>query len=616
MLALFAAGSILAAPELPRLPPIQRQPQVTYLDRNGQVLAVRGGRYGPPVNLKAVPAYVPGAFIAIEDRRFYEHNGMDPRGIARAVVTDIVKGRLAEGASTITQQLARNLFLSQERTAERKAKEAIYAIQLERTYSKQQILALYLSRVYFGSGAYGLEAASQRYFGKPAAKLTVREAAMMAAILKAPSDYNPADNPEKSAERSRLVLDAMVETGVISAAQAAKAKAETPRVRKGDTATAAQYFIDWIDDQALKAAGPLKQDIVVETTLDLPMETTAAAAIRNTVARYEDQRVEQAAVVAVDGLGRVRAMVGGVDYVRAPFNRAVEAKRQAGSAWKPFVYLAALEAGRTPETLVVDEPLTLGAWSPRNYEDGFAGPMTMEQALGRSINTVAVRLADEVGRPQVAGVAYRLGIKSTINTDPAMALGTTLVSPLELAQAYGAFSNGGYKVQAYGIERVRTTGGKVLWQRSVPKPASVVGNPALSDLNRMTRYVVAAGTGTKAQIPGRDIAGKTGTTSDYKDAWFAGYSGGFTTVVWVGRDDATAMRRITGSSAPVDIWKTFMTSALKRVPAMAIPPGSPPPAPLPPPILVTDDPAALPPAVAGPAPATQPIPPAAPQPAL
>ena len=581
MIALFAATAVLASgANLPTLPPIRRDPQVTYLDRSGAVLGVRGGRFAPPVNVDKLPAYVPAAFVAIEDRRFYEHTGFDPVGIARAIVADLSDGR-RQGASTITQQLARNLYLSADQTVERKAREIVYAVQLEQTYSKKQILGLYLSRVYFGGGAYGLEAASQRFFNKPAARLSVREAAMLAGVLKSPTHYNPADNPEASAQRSRLVLAAMVETGVLSRADQAKALSQTPKVAKVAPTASAQYFVDWLDGQTRQLTGAPKQDLVVETTLDLPMETAAGATLRRVVAAHGKQGIGQAALVAVDGAGRVRAMVGGVDYAKGPYNRAVDAHRQAGSAWKPFVYLAAMEAGRTPDTMVTDEPVTINGWSPRNYEPGFLGPLTLEQALAHSINTVAARLADEVGRHNVAGAAHRAGIVSVVNTDPAMALGTTLVTPLEMTQAYLTFANGGDRVAAYGLERIRTTGGQVLYQRKAVAPAPAVSNPALSELNQMLRTVMASGTGVNARVPGYDLAGKTGTTSDYKDAWFCGFTGGFASCVWMGRDDAKPMVRVSGAGAPSEAWKGFMQTALKRVPARAIPPGPPPPPPPP-----------------------------------
>lgn len=591
MISLAVAASLsITAPELPPLPPIKREPQVVYVDRAGAVLGVRGGRYGPAVDIAKLPAHVPAAFVAIEDRRFYEHRGFDPVGIARAIVVNAEQGRAAQGASTITQQLARNLFLSADQTMERKAKEVLYAVQLERTYSKKQILGLYLSRVYFGSGAYGIEQASRRYFGKPAAKLTLREAATLAGVLKSPTKYNPLEEPQNAAQRADLVLAAMVETGAITPAQRKQAMAQPLKLAAGPYSTSANYFIDWIDGQRRALVGAPKQDVIVETTLDSAMEAAAASTAKAVVARYQAQGVSQAALVALDGQGRVRAMVGGVDYASAPYNRAVTAKRQAGSAWKPFVYLAALEAGRTPDMTVVDEPITIGTWSPQNYSGAFAGTLTLEQAVAQSTNTVAVRLADEVGRGNVAATAKRLGIVSPINTDPAMALGTSLVSPLEMAQAYAAFGNGGNRAQAYGIERIRTVGGQVLYQRKPSSQAAVIGNPALSDLNRMLRGVVRSGTGTRAAIAGYDLAGKTGTTSDYKDAWFAGYTGGFTAVVWMGADNGAPMKRVTGGAAPAELWRGFMATALKRIPAQPIPAGPPPVvAPPPPPPAETID---------------------------
>ena len=574
--AILAAGQLsLSAPELPRLPPLTREPQITYVDRSGAVIGVRGGQFAPPVDLARLPAYVPAAFVSIEDRRFYDHDGVDPMGVARAIVKDITKGKM-EGGSTITQQLARVLYLNTDQTVERKATEALYAIQLERAYSKKQILALYLSRTNYGSGAYGLEAAAQRYFNKPAAKLTLREAAMLAAIMKSPTHYNPVADPDKSAERTRLVLDAMVDTGAITPAQRDKALAEHPKVWKTAPTAPAQYFVDWLDDQVRASVGKPRQDLVVDTTLDLGSEIAAGEAAKAATVKYAKQGVEQAAVVTLDGFGRVRTMVGGVDYQTAPFNRAVDAHRQAGSAWKPFVYLTAMEAGRTPDLQVVDEPVTINGWSPRNDEPEFRGQVTLEQALAHSINTVAARLADEVGRDNVAVTAHRMGIVSTINTDPAMALGTSLVTPLEMAQAYDPFGNGGWGVSAYGLERIRTTAGQVLWQQRPPALRPAVFNPALGEMQQMMRSVMKFGTGTHAMVKGYDLAGKTGTTTDYKDAWFCGVTGGMVTVVWVGRDNNKPMRGVYGADAPSDIWRTYMTTALKRLPNSAILPGATP----------------------------------------
>ena len=554
------------------------------------------------MDLAKLPPYVPAAFVAIEDRRFYSHAGFDAMGMARALVADLGEGRAAQGASTITQQLARNLFLTSDRTVERKGIELVYAVELEQKYSKQQILGLYLSRVYFGAGAYGLEAASERYFDKPAARLTIREAAMLAALMKSPTDYNPIEQPDRSAERTNLVLDAMVDTGAITAAERAKAEAQTPKVWKTAANASAQYFVDWLQPWTSQQVANARQDVVVETTLDLPTEMAAGEAASATVARYARDDVSQAALVSLDGQGRIRAMIGGVDYDASTYNRAILAHRQAGSSWKPFIYLAAMEAGQTPDTMVVDEPVTIGNWSPRNFEAGYLGQITLEHALAQSINTVAARLADQVGRPVVAADARRLGILSPINTDPAMALGTSLVTPFEMAEAYDAFSNGGYRVGAFGVERIRTTGGQTLYRAPPPVTVPAIGNPALSELDRMLRTVVASGTGVHAAIPGYDIAGKTGTTSDYKDAWFCGFTGGLTTVVWMGRDDNAPMRGITGGSAPAAFWHAFMVRAVHRLPVTSIPygPAASAPATV---IPASIGPAPLGPAPTGPAPA-------------
>jgi penicillin-binding protein 1A len=571
---------------------------VTYLDRSGAVLGVRGGRYGPPVDIGKLPPYVPAAFVAIEDRRFYEHPGFDALGMARAIVADLGAGRAAQGASTITQQLARNLFLSSERTMERKAEELMLAVELEQTYSKRQILGLYLSRVYFGAGAYGIEAAARRYFDKPAARLTLREAAMLAALLKSPTDYSPIDQPQRSKARAELVLAAMVETGAITAAERSKAAAQTPRVWKSAPTAPAQFFVDWLDSETRRLVGAPREDLKVETTLDMPTEAAAAEAARSVVTRFEAKGASQAALVALDAQGRVRALIGGVDYGASPFDRAVEAHRQAGSAWKPFVYLAAMEAGLTPDTIEVDEPVTIRGWSPRDFEPEYLGAITLERALAQSINTVAARLADTVGQGVVAADARRLGITSPINTDPAMALGTSLVTPLEMASAYGAFGNGGDRVAAWGVERIRSEGGRVLYQHRAAAPAPVIGNPALSEVDRMLRTVIVSGTGARAAIAGRDLAGKTGTTSDYRDAWFCGFTGGLTTVVWMGRDDNAPMRSITGGGAPTELWRAFMARAVRRLPTGPIPFGPPmpvAPAPAPPPAPVAAPPTETPP---------------------
>jgi penicillin-binding protein 1A len=577
----FVLAVSLGLPQLdiPKLPPITRDPQVTFLDRNGAVIGVRGGRYGPPVDIAKLPSYVPAAFVAIEDRRFYEHSGFDVEGMARAILTDVGAGRAAQGASTITQQLARNLFLTPTQSIRRKVQELILAVWLETKFSKKQLLALYLNRVNFGGGAYGIEAASQRYFNKPAAQLTLGEAALLAGAMKGPSRYNPAANSERAAKRATLVLNAMVETGAITPAERDAAFATPVHVSATLASQRAQYFTDWLDGQVRALIGKEPtEDLVVETTLDLPIQAAAEQAVRNGVAGHANQGVEQGALVALDGQGRIRAYVGGASYADSQYDRVTEAQRQAGSSFKPFVYLTAMEAGHTPGEQVVDEPLTIGNWSPRNFENKYLGPITLETALAQSINTVAARLANEVGANNVAATAHRLGITSQIQTDPSMALGAVEVTPLEMAEAYDAFANGGFRAHAYGIERIRTAGGQVLYDHGVEQaqPQSVIPQPALSEMTEMLRQVVASGTGARAKIGGFDLAGKTGTTSDYRDAWFVGFTGGFVTAVWVGRDDDTPMKRVTGGGAPAEIWRAFMAPVLPHIQAQTIPGGAAP----------------------------------------
>jgi len=604
LLPILIAGSLASSlPQLPQLPEIKRAPQVTYVDRSGAVLGVRGGPAPPPVDLARLPAYVPAAFVAIEDRRFYQHAGFDAVGIARALATDLFKGRMAQGASTITQQLIRNLFLTNDQTLERKTEEVLLAVQMEQKYSKQQILALYLSRVYFGSGCTGIEAASRRYFDKPAARLTVREAATLAAILKSPTGYSPVEHPDKSAQRTRLVLDAMVDTGAITPAERAHALAHPPKIYAADPARPAQYFVDWTDQQVRRLTGPPVEDLVVQTTLDMPMQQDAARAAREVLA--QERSGLQAALVAVDSQGAVRAMVGGADYGASPFNRAVLARRQAGSAWKPFVYLTAMEAGRTPDTQEVDEPVTIAGWSPRNHTDAYLGQITLEQALAESVNTVAAKVADEVGRDNVAATARRLGITSPINTDPAMALGTSQVTPLEMASAYGAFADGGVRVDAYAVQKITTAGGRLIWRRPAPRPVQVIQNPSLGEMNQMLRAVIAEGTGVHAAIARYDLAGKTGTTSDSKDGWFCGFTGGFSACAWMGRDDAHPVAHLAGGGPPAQLWRAFMVQALPRAGATPIPPG-PAPVIVAPPTLATAPPPPAPTLPATPPPAQAP----------
>jgi penicillin-binding protein 1A len=579
---IFVGGFLLVfardLPDTSNLYDIHRQPSITYLDRSGAVVAIRGSQIAPPANINALPAYVPAAFVAIEDHQFYHHFGFNPWGMLTAEIYNLShRGGTLRGGSTITQQLARNLFLTPAQTYRRKAQELILAVWLELHFSKKQILALYLNRVNFGGGAYGIEAAAQRYFDKPASSLTLGEAALLAAEMKGPSRYNPAANSVRAAKRATIVLNEMASQGFITTAERDEAFAKPVHVSETLADQRAQYFVDWLDTQVRAQVGEPTQDLVVETTLDLPIQAAAEQAVRAGVTAHSAQGVAQGALIALDGQGRIRAYVGGADYAESQYDRATLARRQAGSAFKPFVYLTAMEAGHKPSDPVVDEPITIGNWTPHNYTGRYLGPISLETALAQSINTVAARLANEVGTEKVAQTAHRLGISSPIQTDPSMALGAVEVSPLEMAQAYDAFANGGVRVQAYGIERIRTQAGAVLWDHATSgaKLQAVIGSPALPYMIQMMRQVIISGTGARAKIPGYDLAGKTGTTSDYRDAWFIGYTGGFTAAVWVGKDDNTPMNKVTGGGAPTEIWRNFMTQALPRLAAQPIPGGEP-----------------------------------------
>ncbi|MBW8880337.1 MAG: PBP1A family penicillin-binding protein [Asticcacaulis sp.] len=579
----FLAVMAIDLPDTSNLYKTERQPAITYLDRSGALIAVRGSQYAPPVDIDALPDYVPLAFVAIEDRRFFQHPGFDPVGITRAMLRNLTKkkGSNLAGGSTITQQLARNLFLSANQNMKRKIQELMLAVWLEHKFTKKQILGLYLNRVYFGAGAYGIEAAAQRYFNKSAKDLTVGEAAMLAGMMKGPSSYSPLSDQERAQRRTLVVLNEMVDAKVITAEQRADVLSHPIKVSKTLASAHAQYFVDWLDGQVGALIDPKNtEDLIVETTLDLPIQTDAERAVQTIMDRDAKKGVQQAALVSVDGDGRIRAMIGGVSYADSQFNRAVDAHRQAGSSFKPFVYLTAMEQGYQPTTPVVDEPFSIGDWAPENYTKKYLGLIDLQYALAESVNTVAARLANDVGRNNVASTARRLGLTSKLNTDPAMALGTADVTPLEMAQAYIPFANGGIRADAHGIVRIRTASGKVLYQYRAPGQDNgrvrVINNPPLQEMNQMLRGVMTRGTGTGAQIPGYDLAGKTGTTSDYHDAWFDGYTGGFVTIVWVGRDDNTPMKgKVTGGGTPAAIWKTYMASALKRIQVTPIPEGPP-----------------------------------------
>src|SRR6267154_2372308 len=513
------------------LPPIQsleipkRPPTIQITGVDGSVLATRGEMAGTNVSLKDLPPYLPKAFIAIEDRRFYSHYGIDPVGIARAAVTNILHPGVSQGGSTLPQQLAKNLFLTQERTLQRKLQEVELALWLERKHSKNEILELYLNRVYFGSGAYGVEAAAQRYFGKSAKNVTIAEAAMLAGLVKSPSRLAPNRNPEGAEQRAQIVLTAMADGKFITEAQAQSSIGHPSYNVKAVGAGTVNYVADWIGEVLDDLVGQIDQSITVETTIDPKLQSVAEAAIIDELAAKSVKfNVTQGALVAMTPDGAVRAMVGGRNYAESQYNRAVTAKRQPGSAFKPFVYLTAIEAGLTPETIRQDAPLDVKGWKPENYSHESFGAVTLTQALAMSLNTVAVRLGLEVGPKNVVRTAHRLGIVSKLETNASIALGTSEVSLTELVGAYAPFANGGQAVSPHVVTKIRTSEGKVLYMRSTEQLGQVIEPRHVAMMNTMMQETLLSGTAHKAELPGWIAAGKTGTSQDFRDAWFIGYT--------------------------------------------------------------------------------------------
>ena len=560
------------------LPPIQslqipkRPPSVLILGDNGATLATRGDMGGAAVRLRELPAYVPNAFVAIEDRRFFSHYAVDPWGIMRAAVADVLHRGAAQGGSTITQQLAKNLFLTQERTLTRKMQEVLLAFWLEHKYSKDRILELYLNRVYFGSGAYGVEAAAQRYFGKPARELTLAEAAMLAGLVQAPSRLAPTRNPSGAVHRAHEVVEAMLEQKMITPDAAHYALAHPARAKKPSAAGSVNYVADWVMDAVNDLIGNFDQDIVVETTIDPTLQGAAERALVDTLAqRGQKFGVSEGALVAMTPNGTVRALVGGTDYAESQFNRAIAARRQPGSAFKPFVYLTALEDGLTPDTVREDAPISVNGWRPEDFERQYLGPVTLTQALADSINTVSVRLTLEVGPAAVVRTAYRMGITSRLQPDASIALGTSAVSPFELVSAYTPFANGGYAASPHVIERIRTTDGKTLYARPPQALGRIVDPRYIAMMNTMMRQTLVSGTARGASLPGWQAAGKTGTSQDYRDAWFIGFTSRLVTGVWLGNDDDSPTRKATGGGLPVEVWSRFMQTALRNVPPAPLP---------------------------------------------
>ena len=561
-----------------QLPPLTewevpaRPTTVKILADNGVLITTRGEKNGEALTLGEMPAYLPQAVIAIEDRRFYWHFGIDPIGLTRALVANWRADGVVQGGSTLTQQLAKNLFLKPDRTIERKIQEVVLAVWLEAKLSKQRILELYLNRVYLGGGAYGVDAAALRYFGKSARNITLAEAAMLAGLLKAPARYAPTTNPAAAEGRASIVLAAMHEQGYIDSREASFAMSAATRPVTDVAGGSGRYVADWVIDLLPGFVGKLDRDVIVDTTIDLRLQSIAASAISSNLAEQgATLGVSQGALVAMDPAGAVKALVGGRSYATSPFNRALDARRQPGSAFKPFVYLTALEYGLTPETVRIDQPVSIKGWKPKNYTDEYRGPVTLQTALALSLNTVSAQLTEEVGPANVAATARRLGIASPMMATPSIALGTSEVSLLELTGAYVPFANGGRGVIPHVIKRIATIDGEVLYERSGSGPGQVVSPEHVGMMNAMLKQTLEIGTGRKAAIADWPAAGKTGTSQDFRDAWFVGYTASLATGIWFGNDDGRPTRKVTGGNLPATTWQRFMSGALDGVPVADLP---------------------------------------------
>lgn len=567
----------LSLPRLIDTAAMTRKPSITILAEDGSVVARYGEITGALVTVQQLPPTLINAVLAVEDRRFYSHFGIDPIGLARAMVVNFTRGRLVQGGSTITQQLAKNLFLSAERSMNRKVQEALLALWLEWKFSKDEILTAYLNRVYLGAGAYGVDAAARIYFNKPATQLNLRESAIIAGLLRAPSRYSPLNNPKLSEERAKTVLGTMVDAGMISQAEAAKVFSKSGsaanKLVAGGSSDYGRYFADWVLDEVRGYIGSDHGDIVVQTTLRPQIQRGAEAALDAQLAQAakDKKNVSEAAAVVLSPDGAIRAMVGGQDWGDSQFNRATQALRQPGSSFKPVIYLTALLNGYQPDTQVEDAPISIGNYSPDNYTKDFKGWVPLSEALAQSLNTVAVRMLQDVGLPAAFSTARKLGLPTPKDSGLSYALGTSEVSLLQLTTAYTIIQNGGQSVRPYGIHMIRGQDGRLIWRRLAAKPDQVIPAERIAALVEMMKGVPLYGTGQAARLGDRPMAGKTGTSQSFRDAWFMGFTADYVGGVWMGNDDNSAMKKVTGGSYPARAWRGMMEAAEAGLPLASLP---------------------------------------------
>lgn len=565
-------------PSIQGLDDLEKRPAIIIVTQQGDRIASYGDVYGDYIRYDDLPQHLIDAVLATEDRRFFYHIGIDPIGIFRAMMVNIQAGKFVQGGSTITQQVAKNLFLSPERTIRRKIQEILLAFWLEANYSKENILAIYVNRMYLGAGNYGIDAAAKRYFSTSGDQVSVMESAILAGLLKAPSRYSPVANPDLAYKRATQVLLNMVDAGYLDEAQMDKAIASynAPELAEDDLPrNNYRYFSDWIIDELPEYIGNVDADVTVTVTLDPKLQTYADKAVYDALNSYQEERdVEQGALLAMRPDGAVVAMVGGKNYSESQFNRATQATRQPGSIFKLFVYLAALDAGLTPDTKVTDEPVEVDVngklWRPGNFGKDFDGEMTIAEGLMRSVNTVAVKVSLAVGIENVVAMARRLGLPDVLPA-PSIALGTDETTLLQMTTAFSHLASNGRSVTPYGITKIIAKDGSVLYERASSGRPLALSTHIVRQMNDMLVNVVTSGTGRRAYLGGRPVAGKTGTSQDFRDAWFVGYVPQMVTGVWVGNDDNHAMKGVTGGSVPAAIWQAYMSKALAETPVVALP---------------------------------------------
>ena len=566
-LTIFLGGTVVwAFLNLPETESIQitRQPSITFLDREGRILASFGDIYGQSISYEQLPQDLINAVIVTEDKRFFDHIGVDIRGIARAFLVNFKARRIVQGGSTITQQLAKNLFLTPERSITRKLHEVILSLWLEFRFSKEQILSIYLNRVYLGSGTYGVQAASEKYFNKKVEDLDLYESALIASLLKAPSKYNPISNPTLSQKRTKKVLRNMANNSFINLNDVENYRLISDSKKNiSEPPKSSRYFVDWLLPRVRSYLGEINEDLIVRTTLDKELQRMAEESISSISKKFPS--ANQSAIVALDLNGGVLAMVGGRDYGDSQFNRVTQAQRQPGSAFKLFVYLVALENGFLPDDRIEDSEVSVDDWSPENYKKEFLGDISISEAFSKSINTVAVKISESVGREEVIKKAKSLGIKSKLINSPSLALGTSEVNLLELTGAYNVLANGGNGVWTHGVRLIEDVDGNLLYLRKGFGPGRLLEENITFDMTRMLKETIKTGTGKNAKI-GRPAAGKTGTSQSLRDAWFIGFSSDMVTGVWFGNDDDSPMRKITGGNAPAILWSDFMKKAHENKP--------------------------------------------------